>query len=183
MGVLNRTARTANDGEALVRMLYQEHGRALLAYAQRLTGDRTLAEDVLQETLVRAWKHPEIMTRSGSLRGWLLTVARNIVIDRARASARATEILTAPPDQAATGPTVHDHADGVANAMIVMTALARLSRNHREVLEQIFFHDHSVAQAADELKIPPGTVKSRTYHALKSLREDIGTQDRKEVSA
>jgi len=75
-------------GEDLVRKLYNEHGASLLAYATRLTNDRAAAEDVVQETLLRAWKHADVLTEEkGSVRGWLLTVARNIVTDRARARA------------------------------------------------------------------------------------------------
>src|SRR2546430_1955690 len=65
--------------EALVRSLFQEHGRAMLAYATQLTRDRAAAEDVVQEALVRAWRHPDSLDSSkGSVRGWLLTVVRNI---------------------------------------------------------------------------------------------------------
>src|SRR5882724_7640748 len=76
------------DGEDLIRSLYLEHGRSLLAYATRLTGDQAAAEDVVQETLLRAWKHAAaLINGTGSVRGWLLTVARNIVTDRVRARA------------------------------------------------------------------------------------------------
>ena len=73
------TDRRPAAAEALIRSLYEQHGRSLLAYATRLTGDRAAAEDVVQETLVRAWKHADNLVESkGSVRGWLLTVARNI---------------------------------------------------------------------------------------------------------
>src|ERR687886_1418219 len=75
--------------EALVRSLYQEHGRAMLAYATQLTRDRAAAEDVVQEALVRAWRHPDsVLNGKGSVRGWLLTVVRNIVLDQLRARNR-----------------------------------------------------------------------------------------------
>src|SRR5215217_2461189 len=58
-------------GEALIRSLYEEHGRSVLAYATRLTGDRAAAEDVAQETFLRAWKHHEkLVEGQGSVRGW-----------------------------------------------------------------------------------------------------------------
>ncbi|MBB5159186.1 sigma-70 family RNA polymerase sigma factor [Saccharopolyspora phatthalungensis] len=162
---------TAGD-DALIRSLFAEHGRALLAYATRLTGDRAAAEDVVQETLLRAWRNPGAMVNGkGSVRGWLLTVARNIVIDRSRAkSARPAEVAenpTAPP-------TVRDHADTVVDSMVVTEALNGLSDSHRDVLVQIYFRGLSVAEAARELAIPPGTVKSRTYHALRALRDAFG---------
>lgn len=172
MAVLRSRRRQADADEALVRSLYEEHGRALLAYATRLTGDRAAAEDVVQETLVRAWKHPEVLVNGkGSIRGWLLTVARNIVTDRARArAARPVEVAESP----ATPPIEKDHADSVVDSMVVMEALDQLSGHHRDVLVELYFRGRSVTEAADALGIPPGTVKSRSHHALRALREVFG---------
>src|SRR6201991_2931156 len=91
--------------EALVRSLFQEHGRAMLAYATQLTRDRAAAEDVVQEALVRAWRHPDSLANGkGSVRGWLLTVVRNIVVDQVRARARrAPQVRESPPDAAGEG--------------------------------------------------------------------------------
>src|ERR1700742_3755411 len=98
MAALRSRRRQADADEALVRSVYDEHGRALLAYATRLTGDRAIAEDVVQETLVRAWQHREVLVNGkGSVRGWLLTVARTLITDRARArAARPTEVAESP---------------------------------------------------------------------------------------
>jgi RNA polymerase sigma-70 factor, ECF subfamily len=169
--------RRASD-EALVRSLYAEHGRSLLAYATLLTGDWASAEDVVQETLVRAWKHADAMVDSkGSIRGWLLTVARNIVTDQVRArAARPLESAQAPT----TGPVSGDHAGVVVNSIVVLEALDRLSVEHRDVLVELYYRDRSVAEAAQALGIPPGTVKSRTYYALRAMRSMLG--DRTEVA-
>src|SRR5258705_11898599 len=87
----------AND-EDLLRALYAEHGDALFAHALRLaSGDRQRAEDLVQETLLRAWRHPEALDPDrGSVRAWLFTTARNLAIDSwRRRSVRGGERVTA----------------------------------------------------------------------------------------
>jgi len=158
--------------EALIRSLYEEHGRSLLAYASRLTGDRQAAEDVVQETLLRAWRHASSMVNErGSIRGWLLTVARNIITDRIRARAvRPTEVAESP----ANPPIQRDHADSVVNSMVVLDALESLSSEHRDVLVELYYRGRTVSEAAQVLGVPEGTVKSRSYYALRAMRSVIG---------
>lgn len=166
--------RRARD-EALVHAVYQEHGRALLAYATRLTGDRAAAEDVVQETLIRAWRHPEVLTNGkGSTRGWLLTVTRNIVTDRIRARAARPQEVGEVPEAP---PVERDHADRVVASVTVLAALEGLSEDHRGVLDQIYFQGRSLGEAATALGIPAGTVKSRSYYALRALRERLTARD------
>jgi RNA polymerase sigma-70 factor (ECF subfamily) len=155
--------------EALVRSLFEEHGRAMLAYATRLLGDRGAAEDVVQEALVRAWRNPDsLVNGKGSVRGWLLTVVRNLVIDKVRArDARPAEVAESPTTVAVE----RDHSDQVVDSMVVLSALDGLSSEHREVIEQMYLHGRTVTEAAERLGIPPGTVKSRSYYGLRALRE------------
>jgi RNA polymerase sigma-70 factor, ECF subfamily len=166
----------SDDDAELLRALHAEHGDALFAHAMRLTGgDRQRAEDLVQETMLRAWQHPQALDPArGSVRAWLFTTARNLVIDVwRRRSARVGEVITdAPPERPAS-----DETDRAVESWLVAEALARLSRSHREVLVECFYAGRSVAEAAGKLGVPAGTVKSRTYYALRSLKvalEELG---------
>lgn len=167
----------SEDDEELLRALHQEHGDALFAHALRLaSGDRQRAEDLVQETLLRAWKHPEALDPDrGSVRAWLFTTARHLAIDAwRRRTARLGEVVT---DTLPEPPPEVDEADRAVEAWTVAEALGRLSAAHREVLVECFYRGRSVAEAAARLGVPPGTVKSRTHYALRSLRlvlEEMG---------
>ncbi|MBU2665381.1 sigma-70 family RNA polymerase sigma factor [Actinoplanes bogorensis] len=163
--------RESSADEVLIRRLYEEHGGALLAYATRLMGDRPLGEDVVQETLIRAWRNPEALTNDkGSVRGYLFTITRNIAIDRHRArQARPAEVAETPGST----PVEKDHADQVVDSMVVLGAMEKLSDEHQQVLKEIYFQGRSVEEAAESLGVPAGTVKSRSYYALRRLREAI----------
>lgn len=182
MGVTRplRHGRVPED-EALVENWYQQHGAAILAFATGLTGDRATAEDVLQETLVRAWRHAGSLSESiGSVRGWLFTVARNIVTDHLRArSVRPREVAQSPEPV----PAERDHAQWVVDSIVASQALEKLSREHRDVLEEIYFRGRSVSEAAASLGIPPGTVKSRAHYALKAMRDNLCRLDRVQASS
>jgi RNA polymerase sigma-70 factor (ECF subfamily) len=154
----------------LLRALQDEHGDALFAHAVRLTGgDRQRAEDLVQETLLRAWRHPEVLTPERSaVRSWLFTTARNLAIDAwRRRSTRVGQVVT---DTLPEPPPSQDEADRAVEAWTVAEALARLSASHREVLVECFYQGRSVAEAAARLGVPSGTVKSRTHYALRQLR-------------
>ena len=87
-----------HSAELVVRAVYAEHGRAMRAYATRLLGDPVAAEDIVQEALVRLWRNPQVLHNGkGSVRGWLLTVVRNLVTDRIRARAARPRRSPRPP--------------------------------------------------------------------------------------
>lgn len=157
--------------DRLIRALYAEHGAALEACALSLTGgDLGRAQDAVQEVLVRAWRHPEALDSSrGSTRGWLLRTLRNVLIDEWRSRSVRPETITDQPPETGV-------ADGVDNALqswLVEEALGRLGPVHRDVIRECYFAGRSVAEAAERLGIPPGTVKSRTHYALRALRTTL----------
>ncbi|WP_020578144.1 sigma-70 family RNA polymerase sigma factor [Actinopolymorpha alba] len=163
-------SRRATADEELVRALYAEHAGALFGYVLRLVrGDRQRAEDVVQETLFRAWRHPESLDpERGSLRTWLATVARHIVVDGERA--RRSRPPEVGEDALGSLPVGEEELDRAMLAWEVMDVLAELSPHHRQVLVEVYYRGHSVAEAAANLGVPPGTVKSRTYYALRQLK-------------
>jgi RNA polymerase sigma-70 factor (ECF subfamily) len=156
-----------NAEEELVRALYAEHGPALTGYVTRIIGDPQRAEDIGQETLVRAWrKAGSLEGDPASLRSWLFTVAHNLAIDEHRAKKARSEDAAAEPEDVP----VAGLLDRALETWQITEALGTLSRDHREALVETYFLGRSVAEAAALLGIPAGTVKSRTYYALRALR-------------
>jgi RNA polymerase sigma-70 factor (ECF subfamily) len=165
-GAASRQRGSASD-EELVRALYTEHAGPLLRYALHLmSGDRQRAEDIVQETLLRAWQHPEAIADRPA-RPWLFAVAKNLAVDSFRArKARphevgegALELLSVP-----------DEAERALESWAVADAIRSLRAEHRGVLLETYYHGRSVAEAAAVLGIPAGTVKSRTFYALRALK-------------
>jgi len=166
---------TADDAEVL-RTLHADHGDALFAHAVRLCdGDRQRAEDLVQETLLRAWRHPEALDPDrGSARAWLFTTARHLAIDAwRRRTARVGEVIT----DALPEPPPVDETERAVEAWTIADALGKLSESHRRVIVECFYRGRSVAEAASVIGVPPGTVKSRTHYAMRALRlvlEEMG---------
>ncbi|MGK5674623.1 sigma-70 family RNA polymerase sigma factor [Micromonospora sp. URMC 106] len=160
----------AGHSDRLIRLLYAEHAGPLLAFVMRLTGgDRQRAEDIVQETLLRAWRNAHRLGAQGqgSLRPWLVTVARRIAIDEHRSEqARPAETY----DRDLTAFAEADSTDRVLRTMTVADALRTLSQSHREILVATYFRGRTVPEAAEELGLPLGTAKSRVYYALRALR-------------
>jgi RNA polymerase sigma-70 factor (ECF subfamily) len=157
-----------------MQALYDAHARAIYRFLLRLTfGERQAAEDLTQETMLRAWRGIDGLNADiGALRPWLLTVARRVAIDASRArQSRPAELAAF---DLAVLPASHDPIEAMLQASTVRQALATLRPEHRRVIVEVYYRGRSVAEAAEILGIPSGTVKSRTYHALRALRAALG---------
>lgn len=171
-------ADTADSSNALsedpVEVIYRLHGKPLYRFLLRITlGDHRQAEDLLQETLFRAWRYLQDHTADVTrLRPWLYTVARRVAIDAARAGqARPTEVILT---DLASVPAASDDIERLLNVLTIRSGLKSLSPAHRNVLIEVFYHDRTAAQAAAVLGIPEGTVRSRVFYALRALGEVTG---------
>ena len=157
-----------DEDARLLRELHDQHAQSVWRYVVHLTGDRAMADDVVQETLLRAWRRPEVLDQSQqSARAWLFTVARNLVIDDRRSARTVHEApMGSVPEPEATA----DQADALLDAWLVADALAELSQEHRAVIVHAYYGGRSIAEIARELDIPEGTVKSRLHYGLRAMR-------------
>jgi RNA polymerase sigma-70 factor (ECF subfamily) len=159
-----------------MQALYDAHAKAVYRFLLRLTfGERQAAEDLTQETMLRAWRNIDgLHANIDTLRPWLLTVARRVAIDAGRAKrARPTEVGVF---DFSTVPSLDDAIDRMLGAETIKQALAQLSPEHCSVIVEVYYNDCSEAEAAKRLGIPTGTVKSRAYHALRNLRRALGSR-------
>jgi RNA polymerase sigma-70 factor (ECF subfamily) len=155
------------EDEQLLRALYASHARPLMAYVQRLSGgDRQHTEDIVPETLLRAWQHAADL-KVEQARPWLFTVARRLVIDRGRhRPSRLMDTPLAMVDEVSTS----DNLDAALDGCLVADALGALTPVHREVLVERFYGGRTPREIAERLNIPNGTVRSRMFYALQALR-------------
>ena len=159
---------TGADANAMQR-LWDQHAAALWRYAWRLTGDSAHAEDVVQETLLRAWQRPHVLNNGQSPRGWLFTVARNMIIDDRR-SARHRNVVASTDEEGAPEQSTPDEVNAALDRLLIADAMAQLSTEHRAVIERSYYRGWTTAQIAADLQIAEGTVKSRLHYAVRALR-------------
>ena len=151
-----------------MQQLHDEHAAALWGFCLRLTGhDRARAEDVVQETLLRAWRNRDVLdSPPPAVRAWLFTVARNIVIDEWRSrSARARDRRRRRPRAARDQ---DDHTDQLLLSWVVAEALTQLSEDHRAVLLECYYRGRPVAEAAAPARRPGG--HREVPHPLRAAR-------------
>jgi len=153
-----------------MQALYDEHAGVLWRYALRLTGDASHAEDVVQETLLRAWQHPEVIgDTERSARAWMFTVARNMIIDDRR-SARYRNVVASTDVEGAPEQSTPDEVNAALDRLLMADAMTQLSVEHRAVVERSYYRGWTTAQIGADLEIAEGTVKSRLHYALRALR-------------
>jgi RNA polymerase sigma-70 factor, ECF subfamily len=169
-GELYRSA----DADAAVRELYSLHAQALHGYVQRFCPDRANADDIVQETFIRAWRHlPQLSADDRPIRPWLFRVARNLLTDADRAARSRPVTVQAQPAEDVRDDT---RLEQVLDRQLVADALQHLSPAHRTVLVETFYRGGTLATVARQLGIPPGTARSRLHYALHALRQQLQEQ-------
>lgn len=175
-GLVERMA--AGDRAALAE-LYGGEAPALLAYLRLFTSDRDLAEEIVQDTFLAAWRAAADFGGRASVRSWLFAIARRRAADALRrprlrvVPEDAVGLAEVPRDE----PGPEDLAIAAATREELAGALDRLLPIHREVLILAFAHDLSYAELAQVLGIPLGTVKSRLNAAKRALRALLSADD------
>jgi len=155
-----------NRASAL-RALHDHHAGPLWRYVVSLTGSPADADDIVQETLLRAWRDPSLLDEDvEQVRGWLFTVARHLVIDQARSARHRHEQTVAEDVERAE----EDRTERVLDAIVLQDALSSLSEQHREVIVRCYYGGRSTVEVAQELGIAEGTAKSRLHYGLRALR-------------
>jgi RNA polymerase sigma-70 factor, ECF subfamily len=161
------------DIDVAARAMHDAHAAALLAWARRRMADPTEAEEVVQETLVQAWrKHHLYDPERGSERAWLFGIARNVAADRHRRNGRRLRLV--PRNGSVDEPVdPMPDLDRFVEESLLRDALLALSTEHRQVIIEAYYRGRTVREAAEQLAIPEGTVKSRLYYGLRSLRAEL----------
>ena len=163
------------DPDAAIRQLYSHYAKALHGYVQQFCPDRASAEDIVQETFIRAWRHlPQLTADGRPVRPWLYRVARNLLIDANRA-ARARPVSA--PEQSAGEIRADSELEEILDRQLISAALAHLSPAHQSVLVETFYRGGTMATVARELGIPHGTARSRLHYALDTLRRHLDEHD------
>src|SRR5262245_7212203 len=165
--------RIAGGDQLAMRTLYARHRVALYRWLKRIVRDETLAEDVLSDVFLDVWRQAGQFEARASVSTWLLAIARYKALSAMRRR------IDAPLGDEIAAKVVDPAADPEAALQskdcdeVLRRALARLSREHGEIIDLVYYHGKSVAEVADIVGIPEATVKTRMFYARRKLAEMV----------
>jgi RNA polymerase sigma-70 factor, ECF subfamily len=165
-GLLRRIGR---GDEGAMAAFYGAHGRVVLAQVMLVTGERALAEEITQDTMLAVWRGADSFRGESSVRSWVIAIARRQTRDRLRGLRLRLVDETFLADQPSSGPGPEATALDRAELAEVTTAIRELAASHREVLGLVFSSGLSLPEVAGVLEVPIGTVKSRLSAARTAL--------------
>lgn len=161
----------AAGSKPTMQVLFARHRTYVYRWLLRFVSNETLSEDLLSEVFIDVWRQAGRFQGRSSVSTWLMSIARHKALSarRRRTEAESNEKIES---------TVADPADDPEVALqektrgeLLRQALTRLSREHREVIDLVYYHEKSVDEVAQILSVPPGTVKTRMFYARKKLAE------------
>ncbi|MFJ2095339.1 sigma-70 family RNA polymerase sigma factor [Streptomyces sp. NPDC087901] len=162
---------TPQQRTAFIEQLYADNARYLTSLLlSRVDGDRQTAEDIVQETMLRAWSNADKLSAEPAFaRPWLITVTKNILIDlHRRRQCRPQEVAYDPswPSHVSISTDFSGH---IVSALTVQQILPKLTPQQSDVVRRVYLMEHSLEEVATTLGIPQGTVKSRLFYALRAM--------------
>ena len=160
---------------AAMTIFYDRYGPALYGLLRRLLRDEALAEDLLQEALVKIWQQlPTYDPRKGSLFTWALRLCRNLGLDQLRSRRAQQARQTQPLEGSPAGPQA---SGGFRPEHVGLRELvAQLPPAQCQLLELLYLEGYTMREAAQELELPLGTVRTRTRAGLRALRRAVGAE-------
>lgn len=169
---LHLIAGIARREEEALRELHRRYGRRMLAYAYGILGDRYLAEDAVQESLIAVWEGAAYFQNRGRVIAWLLEIVHHKAVDLIRRQ-RTTLPMDDDREEPAGNGKPEENARAMEHLRIVRSSLKELSAAHRTTLDLVFYQGLTLEEAARILECPVGTVKSRLHQAKEHLRQSM----------
>jgi RNA polymerase sigma-70 factor, ECF subfamily len=161
--------RIGRGDEDAMAAFYREHGRVVLGQVLLVTGERVLAEEIVQDTMLAVWRGAGSFRGESSERSWVIAIARRQTRDRLRGRRLRVVDDAFLAEQPSSGPGPEVTALDRAELAEVKVAISELAAPHRELLGLVFGTGLSLPEVAGVLEIPLGTVKSRLTAARSSL--------------
>src|ERR1700677_2071869 len=157
--------------QAALRALYGRHNVKVFRFALRIVRDEAMAEDIVSDVFIDVWRKPANFEGRSEVSTWLLAITRNkaySLLRRKKEDGLDEEMVAAIED-------VADNPEVVlqkkSKGELLRACLSGLSREHREVIDLVYYHDKSIEEVALIVGIPEGTVKTRMFHARKKLSQ------------
>jgi RNA polymerase sigma-70 factor (ECF subfamily) len=156
---------------AKLGLLFERHHGAVFHFFCRMTGNRTVAEDLTQEVFVRMLKHRLTYRDDGSFETWMFGIARNAGVDHFRKRKPVYQLGDETADRAADAPGPARQAEQNQETSLLMEALLRLREDRRELIVLTRYREMKHEQIAELLGVDTGTIKVRIHRAIKELRD------------
>jgi RNA polymerase sigma-70 factor (ECF subfamily) len=163
-------ASIAQGDRGAMQVLFGRHRAPVYRFAARITGNPSLAEDIVSDVFLDVWRRADRFAGRSKVSTWLLAITRYKAINAMRDRA--------VPLEAGVAETLVDPGDDPETLMgnrdrqrIMRTCLGQLNPMHREIIDLVYYHRATIFEAARMLRIPVGTVKTRMYYARRQLAE------------